>query len=103
MHPSETTEHEAAHGGVDERLVRSRQPLVIADQSAAMQEPRKSSFHYPPAREHALEAFLALDGDVLEAEAGDRVHDAEEAPLPGARMLHNLHAPAQVLLDPVPP
>src|SRR5918911_1371627 len=103
MHPGETAEHEAAHGGVDERLVRSGQALVVTDQAAAVQEPRKSSLHDPPAREHALEALLAFDGDPFEAEAGDRVHDAAEAAFPGARVLHDLDAPAEVLLDPLSP
>src|ERR687884_969472 len=103
MHPGETAEHEAAHGGVDERLVRSGQALVVTDQAAAVQEPRESSLHDPAAREHALEALLAFDGDPFEAEAGDWVHNSAEAALPGAPVLHDLDAPAEVLLDPLSP
>src|SRR5919204_1615373 len=103
MHAGEATQHEAAHGGVDERLVRNGQTLIVADQATAVQQPREGPFHYPPPRQDALEAHLAFDGDPFEAEAGDRVHDTAEAALPGARMLHDVHAPAQVLLDPLPP
>jgi hypothetical protein len=41
----------------------------------------------PTCGEHTLKALLAPDGDPFEAEAGDRVHDAAEAPLSGSWML----------------
>src|SRR5205807_124016 len=98
-------EHQTGHCGVDERLVRAGQTLVVArQQPAAVQEPGESPLDGPPPWQDSAEAALSSNGDVLDPDSiGHRwIGDADTPAAPGARVLHHFDAPPQVLLDPAP-
>src|SRR5829696_6995176 len=100
----ETPRHEANHGSIYERLPARTQPLVIFAHPPLLVDPCQCPLHHPPPRQH----HEALGGhELLPIYAY-----ALLSPLPRPphqhlfrggllRTLHELHAPAQSLLDPV--
>src|SRR5262245_36027248 len=95
--------HDAAHGHVDQDLAGRAQALVILGDSTALTNPREGALHDPPPGQHAAEAGpLWRQSHPLEPEVGEvaQVPDGHPVASRLRRMLYDLHAPAELLLDP---
>lgn len=76
---------------------------VVPRHAAAVQPPGGGALHGPPPRQWAPKAAFPVDGTVFQAKPGHRVQNTAEAAPAGAGMLDSLNAPAELLLDPLPP
>src|SRR5258708_24469144 len=97
---SEAAKHEADHRDIDERLAGGAEALVILAEPALLALPSARSFDHPPPRKHPESRRRQLLGPV-DLVGWDVVGDPDF--LVPRRMGDDLRAPAESLLDPVPP